>query len=40
MSGNGFEIVRDQHPLQNCGFLEQRRVLQALHSRFLDDQIL
>jgi hypothetical protein len=40
MSRNSFAIVGDQNPMQYCGFSQQWRILQALHCRFLDDDII
>lgn len=37
ISRNGFQIVGNQHPLYDCGFLQERWVLQTLHNRFLND---
>jgi len=40
MSGNGFEIVCDQHSMPYGGFSQQWLVFHALHCRFLDDHII
>jgi len=40
MSRHSFAVVGNQNPMQECSFSQQWQILQALHCRFLDYDII